>query len=104
MAARTVSSRVSKPHASSGGGADIGRAKAPVQPKPESHPHAFESGMVLYTLADFRAAVARGHLNADDGTGYMASATRETNQVIVADPTAFVRIPTWCTHIAWYNK
>jgi hypothetical protein len=61
----------------------------------------------LYTIADFVALVNDGMFIDYDGTGYFATAFGMSRENI-ARP-SFIKkedysVPTWATHVMWFNK
>jgi len=58
----------------------------------------------VMTLKDFMEGVASGCLTNDDGSGYYATPTSISDQVIRPSDVASGKINYHFTHVVWFNK
>lgn len=56
-------------------------------------------GTDLMTVEDFKECVECGMFYSDDGAGYWATDTHESNLSVWR-----ITRPSWATHVTWYNK
>lgn len=54
---------------------------------------------VLMDVVEFRDCVRCGAFIPDDGIGFWATATLESNQGVWS-----TKRPEWATHVMWYNR
>lgn len=62
----------------------------------------------LYSIKDFSKYCKCGAFCDDDGHGYLATDSQESNMRIkpsdLFDPEYVKNIPEWATHVMWFNR